>query len=76
MTVSYSGFSIERLTLPEEEEKAKNGSDQVVDSGASSVAGRPPGPGRHNGVSSPAQALREPPFWGVAGLDPSPPSLL
>ena len=53
--------------LTEEEEKAKNGSDQVVDSGESSVDGRPPGPGRHNGVSSPAQALPEPPFWGLPG---------
>ena len=54
--------------LTKDEEEAKNGSDQVVDSGASSVAERTRGPGRQNGVSSPAQALQEPPFWD--GSDP------
>ena len=54
--------------LTEDEEKAKKGSDQVVDSGGSSVDGRPPGPGRDQGVSSPAQALQEPPpFRGLLG---------
>ena len=62
--------------LTEEDEKAKNGSDQVVDSGECPVAGRPPGAGRHEGDSRPAQAVPEPPFWGVAALDPSHPTLL
>ncbi len=56
--------------LTEEEELAKKGSGQAVDSGESSVDGRPPGSGRHQSVSTPAQILQEPPLWGVAGLDP------
>ena len=48
--------------LTEEEEKAKNGSDQVVDSGECPVAGRSPGAGPYAGVSSLAHAVPEQPL--------------
>ena len=60
--------------LTEDEEEAKKGSGQVIDSGESSVDGRPPGPGRHNGVSSPIQGTPGAAVLGVAGLDPSHPT--
>ena len=59
--------------LTEDEEEAKKGPGQVIDSGESSVDGRPPGPGRHNGVSSLAQGAPGAAAAGVAGLDLSRP---